>query len=227
MNTPIAPKGIDTSRSIWLPKNVPSSKNNREIGYYFLNPADNSNWFIKIGEQFRKIRPTLRSSDRTEAYVKHIAPFLIENRRKFQELIKDLPKPYFIELHFVRDSRHKYDFINACQILADCFTGSYWKNDKQIPLNGIRWLEDDDCDNVYFLPPCSQPHYSLDKANPGVWLTVVDKRVKSQPNEEVNATVRYFTQAEIQFKSETPEFCHRCLHELNECFCTDLDYVNL
>ena len=183
MKTPNTPIGIQADKAIFLPFNVPSSKNNREIGYYFLKPEDNSTWHVKVGQTFKKIRPTLQSSDRTKAYVKNIAEHMIANRAKFLELTKGLPKPYFIELHFVRDSKHKYDFINACQILADCMTGSYWKNDKKIPLKAIAWIEDDDCDNLYFLPPSKEPFYSLDKTNPGVWLTVVEREAISQPKD--------------------------------------------
>jgi len=186
MKTPTPPKHINPETSIWLPRNVPSSKNNREIGYYFLKPEAVSTWHIKVGNVFKKIRPTLQSSDRTKEYVKHIAEHLIQNRRKFLSMIKDQPKPYFIELFFVRDTRRDYDFINACQIIADCLTGHYWEKDKKIPLSAIQWLEDDDCSNVYFLPPSQEPFYAVDKDNPGVWITVKKREPVSIPIEQLD-----------------------------------------
>ncbi len=165
---------IDKSKSIFLKGNVPSSKNNKELGYYFLKPAQESSWYIKKGDQFKKIRPTLRNSDRTEAYIKHIVAQIIEYKPRFKELVKNLPKPYIIQLHFVRDSRHRFDFGNAGQIISDSISGHYWKNDKKIPHIATCWVEDDSMDDLIFVPPLKPPFYTYDKVSPGVWLTVLD-----------------------------------------------------
>lgn len=184
-NNPTPPPGINAEKAIWIPKNVPSSKNNREIGYYFLKPHDTSSWYVKIGETFRKIRPTLRSSDRTENYVKEVVEHLIANRQKFNELVKGFDKPYIIQVHFVRDSKRSYDYINAYQILADCLSGHYWEKDKKIPLKAVQFIEDDDMANVVFIPVLEnmltgKPLYSVDKDSPGVWLMPLDVRASAE-----------------------------------------------
>ena len=73
----------------------------------------------------------------------------------FTDAIADLEKPFSVGLLFVRGSRHRFDYINACQIVADLMV----KHD---------WLEDDNADilNPYFLP------YRFDKENPGVEIYV-------------------------------------------------------
>jgi hypothetical protein len=211
MNAPTPPLGVIAEKAIWLPRNVPSSKNNREIGYYFLKPTDTSNWFIKIGETFRKIRPTLRSSDRTEAYVKEIVDSLIANRRKFHELVKGFPKPYILQVHFVRDSKRSYDYINAYQILADCFSGHYWEKDKKIPLKAVQFIEDDDMANVVFIPVLANmlagmPLYSVDKVSPGVWVMPLDIRPKTQPNDIFKGMPSESLMAEIPFPNPNAKF---------------------
>ena len=187
MKTPNTPIGIQADKAIWIPKNVPSSKNNREIGYYFLPTATASNWFVRVGSQLKKIRPTLQSSERTKAYVKAVAEHLINNKAKFHELVKGFPKPYILQVHFVRDSKRSYDYINAYQILADCFSGHYWTNDKKIPLKAIQFLEDDDMANVVFIPVLAnmlqgKALYSVDKDNPGVWIQPLKIDAVPQPD---------------------------------------------
>ncbi len=171
------PPHINLNRSIFLPGNVPSSKNNREIGFYFLKPEDESSWYIKRGTDFKKIRPTLQSSDRTKEYVKNIVDHIIANRQKFLQLVKGLPKPYIIQFYFVRDSRRSFDFINACQIIADCMTGHYWTKHPKIPHAATIWVADDNMDELIMVPPLTGSKYMVDKENPGVWITVLQPGV--------------------------------------------------
>lgn len=159
--------------SIFLPGNCPSSKNSKDIGFYFLKHTDESNWYIRKSDEYRKIRPTLQSSKLTKEYVKHIAPYIIENRMKFLKLLEGLQKPYIIELHFVRDSKRAFDHINATQVVADIMTGHYWRNDPKIPHAATVWLNDDNMNEVMFIPPLTPPHYTVNPQKPGVWITVL------------------------------------------------------
>lgn len=66
--------------------------------------------------------------------------------------------PLKIGFHFVRGTKHKFDFTNMVQIIADLFTAH-------------GFIEDDNMD--CFLPyPLEKEkrYYSFDKNNPGVWL---------------------------------------------------------
>ena len=203
------------STSIFLPGNVASSKNSRELGFYYLKPEDESSWFIKKDGNYRKIRPTLQSSKLTKEYVKHIAPFIIENRIKFKKLLEGLTKPYIVELHFVRDSKRAFDFQNATQCISDSLTGHYWKNDKQIPYISTQWLNDDNMSEVLFIPPLQAPHYTVDTKKPGVWITVlrpeqiqksVDLFSDSKSTIEGSGDVHWATMKEPLFNC-----CNSCL----------------
>jgi hypothetical protein len=72
-------------------------------------------------------------------------------------------KPHEIGFHFIRGSKHKFDFNNASQILADLMTAH-------------DFIEDDDMDN--FLPypmKIEGKAYSYDKENPGVLIKILNK----------------------------------------------------
>lgn len=80
--------------------------------------------------------------------------------------------PYKVGLFFVRDSKRKFDFINACQIVADMMVEE-------------GWIEDDNAD--FFTPVFLG--YSVDKKNAGVHilpmpnydiLTKIDQRFRIQ-----------------------------------------------
>ena len=88
-------------------------------------------------------------------YIKKTKQDWIDNKEKFEELIKNKEVPYKIEFTFIRNSRRKFDYINPCQTVQDLMV----KHD---------WIEDDNMDNLlpYFLP------YSYDKENPGVNIII-------------------------------------------------------
>lgn len=71
-------------------------------------------------------------------------------------------RPYKVGFHFVRGSKHKYDFNNANQILADLMTAH-------------NIIEDDD--TTVFLPfplEIDGKYDSYNKDNPGVYIKVIN-----------------------------------------------------
>lgn len=80
---------------------------------------------------------------------------------KIKEELQSLTPPYKIGFHFVRKSKHKFDFGNAYELLADLFTAyNIW--------------EDDNMD--YFLPfplEVNNKYYTFNKDNPGVLIQVL------------------------------------------------------
>jgi hypothetical protein len=102
----------------------------------------------------------------------------------FQYMISILPKPYFVKLTFIRKSRHRFDYINAAQIIMDTMTG-YLPVDKrkkwigQIFQNRVflaqkMWMIDDNSDEIipYF------GKYIYDKERPGCIIEIL----KQEPN---------------------------------------------
>lgn len=119
--------------SIFIPGNVPSSKNSKTWTGRFLVES-------KTSQKYRKA---------TKDY------FLLY-KNKFKRMCHGLP-PYHIGLYFVRDSKRRFDYINACQILADLMV-----------TNG--WLEDDNAD--FFVPVFLG--YETNKLKAGVFITKVN-----------------------------------------------------
>jgi hypothetical protein len=82
-----------------------------------------------------------------------------KTRKYFDKYLKE--KPYKIGFHFVRGSKHKYDFNNANQLIADLLTA-----------HDI--IEDDD--TTVFLPfpmEIDGEYSSYSKENPGVYIKVL------------------------------------------------------
>ena len=95
-----------TSSEIFIPGNVPSSKNSKQ-------------WTGKM----------LISSKAVRAYIKASEPFYNIYRGKFQNLIKSQEKPYKIRFKLIRGTRHKFDYINPLQTVQDLMVKHGWIDD--------------------------------------------------------------------------------------------------
>jgi hypothetical protein len=142
-------------RGIFIPGEVPSSKNSKEIGFIFLKNGSQSRTFVKRGEKLIPVRFTLNSSKATKRYVKDHAIDYIANKVKFQRMIKDMDPPYRVVFKFIRKTKRKFDYINAAQIVQDMMATH-------------DWIVDDDCNNLkpYFID------YEVNKNEPGVIISV-------------------------------------------------------
>jgi hypothetical protein len=96
-------------RGIFIPGNVPSSKNGRRwTGRYFI------------------------VSKQTATYYKTSKKFWIEHKKDFLKLVKQKStkgKPYRVTFKFVRKSKHKFDYINPAQTIQDEMTKYGWITD--------------------------------------------------------------------------------------------------
>lgn len=128
------------NKMIFIKGNVPSLKNSKQ-------------WIPKI----KKLIP----SKTVQKYYKNYEYQFDELKDNFLSLIKNKNIPIIIEVHFVRDSKRKFDFINACQIIFDLMVKH-------------GWLEDDDMNNLIPFPLQlrSNKWFSYNKENSGVWLKI-------------------------------------------------------
>ena len=78
------------------------------------------------------------------------------NKTEFFKMLKGKNKPYKIELYFIRDSKRKFDYINAAQIIFDL-------------MQEYGYIEDDDSTNVI---PIFKG-FEVDKARAGVEIEVL------------------------------------------------------
>lgn len=132
---------------IFIPYSVPSSKNGRRsFGRYNI------------------------ASDATMKYRSITEAIYRDNTAIFNNLLGENKKPYIIGLHFVRASKHKFDFNNCNQTIADII-----KKDKK---KNWFWVEEDNMDEVIFVPfEIDGKLYSYNKENPGVYIKVFNKMI--------------------------------------------------
>jgi len=84
------------------------------------------------------------------------------NRGAFKGMVKDFGYPLEIGMHFVRGTRHKYDWINMCQGVQDLMVKHHW-------------IEDDNTEIMYPTPlKVNGTYSSYNKENPGVYIKVAE-----------------------------------------------------
>jgi hypothetical protein len=135
----------------FCPTGTPSSKNSRQ-------------W---TGRRFLPSKATTLWRQETEQW-------WIDNKDKFLEELKGLEKPYLIGLHFVRKSKHKFDFINPAQTVQDEATK-------------YGYIDDDNCDEIMPFPlNIDGQWYTYDKVNPGVYVKIL----KGADVEKINTLLK-------------------------------------
>lgn len=94
---------------IYIPFNVPSSKNSKQwTGKYLIN------------------------SKTTREYIKNTKKFYQEKKDKFLKLTEGLEKPYTVSFYFIRNSKRKFDYINPAQTVQDLMVKYGWIEDDDI-----------------------------------------------------------------------------------------------
>lgn len=104
----------------------------------------------------------LISNKPTLQYEKHNIWYYIQAKNLFKKYTQQLPKPLHIGFHFIRGTRHKFDFINALQIVQDMMVKT-------------EWIEDDNMD--YLIPYATHidnKYYTYNKEKPGVIIKVLN-----------------------------------------------------
>ena len=128
---------------IFIAGNTPSSKNSKRI-------------ITITNKKTGKKTTRLINSEVTEKYIKSSKVDWLVNKNEFLKMIKDKEKPYKIELYFIRDSKRRFDYINATQIIFDL-------------MQEYGYIEDDDSTNVI---PIFKG-FEVDKVRAGVEIEVL------------------------------------------------------
>lgn len=127
-------------KEIFIPFNTPSSKNSKQ-------------WTGKF----------LVSNKNTQKWKKDTKKYWEENKADFLKQLEGLPviSPILIGMHFVRKSKHKFDFNNVTQTVQD-------------EMVNYEWLLDDNCDIMMPIPLLkNNSFYTYDKLNPGVYIKII------------------------------------------------------
>ena len=140
---------------IFIPGNCPSLKNSKIKTSRGIFPSKTvKSYLTDLG-----IQRYSASRKEVVGYARKSNKFE-ELRERFNKALEGKEPPVEIGFHFVRKTKHKFDFNNANQIIADLLTA-----------HGI--IEDDNMD--YFIPyafKMNDKFYTIDKENPGVYLQI-------------------------------------------------------
>ena len=123
---------------IFIAGNTPSSKNSKQ----FVT--------LKSGKTL------LINSKTVQKYIKESKTDWLVNKNEFLKMLKGKEQPYKVELFFIRDSKRKFDYINAAQIIFDL-------------MQEYGYIEDDDSTNVI---PIFKG-YKVDKNGAGVKIDLL------------------------------------------------------
>lgn len=142
---------------VFLPGNVPSLKNSRiktARGVFHSKQVRQYLSFLGIKKYSLRKKEVEKMKTRPNLFDKHCRPL--------EEVTKKGNYPYIFKLHFIRDSRRKFDFHNASHIIFDL-----------LQAHGI--IEDDNMDCCLPFPlKIDGKWYSVDKENAGIIIEVWD-----------------------------------------------------
>jgi len=125
---------LPSNQTIYIPGNVPSSKNSKQWTGRFLI-----------------------SSKTVQRYTKETKELWITKRKKFLKMIEGQEKPYKIGFYFIRDTKRRFDLINAAQLPCDLMVK-----------NG--WIDDDNANEII---PVFLGH-EVDKESAGLIISIIN-----------------------------------------------------
>jgi len=126
-------KLYDEHKAIFIPGNIPSKKNSKEIMQIYTGRSSCCNATYQKRTKQKPIcnqchkecdygrRHTLKNSAVVERYIVDSKNSYIRNLTLWQSLTEDMPIPIYVGMYFIRDSMRIFDFNNASQIITDLF----------------------------------------------------------------------------------------------------------
>lgn len=145
---------------IFIPGNVPSSKNSKIVtDNGVFNSATVNRYLKSLGiQRFSSSKKTVKE------YVSKQRPNIF--REICEDYFKDIEYPCLIGIHFVRKTKRRCDFHNISQIILDLLVAH-------------EFIEDDDMNHIFPTPLHVEGKLiSYDKHNPGVYITI--KKLKQK-----------------------------------------------
>lgn len=141
---------------VFIPYNVPSLKNSKVYNGKVVLPSKSvRNYLLKFNIKRYDFR-TNKIILNKKKYPDGLKPYMDMIKSKLDDKL-----PVKMGFHFVRNSRRKFDFINAVQILADL-----------MKVYGV--FEDDNMD--FFIPfplKLKDKWYSYSKTRSGVYIKII------------------------------------------------------
>lgn len=140
---------------IWIPGNVPSSKNGKQY-VPALKIAVNK---PAVRKYLQKLGVKKYSCTKNNCYVENYKTRPNLFLQAFKDVDYQRPDGFcYVGMHFVREKRGTWDLNNISQIIMDLLTAH-------------RFIKDDDINHAIVLPlNIGGLNYSVDSKNPGVFL---------------------------------------------------------
>ena len=142
---------------MFIPHNVPSSKNSKVMtkrGIFHSKTV--SKYLQKIGVKSYSSKGYENYKRRPNLFLNAINPM--------KNALNGKKTPFVIGFFFIRNSKRKFDFINACQIICDLLVA-----------HGV--IEDDDVSHLIPVPvQINGLWHTYNKDHPGVYLFVLSEK---------------------------------------------------
>jgi len=167
---------INKALAIFIKGNTPSSKNSQEIIQMPVKNAyvttccnakavkNDKQYYCPVCRKhhFVKTRPSLIANKIVRAYKRNTAKEWDKYGEVFKFIVRNQKPPYPVGFYFIRDSKRRFDYINAAQVVQDIMGTGIFTTTKV--LISRPWIEDDDTRNI--IPVFLGTH--KDKENAGV-----------------------------------------------------------
>lgn len=160
---------------LWIPGNVPSLKNSKEILQIhtkkslcchrkggLMEKDNDGHWRCSnCGELAQRYsKPILTKSKRAQLYEAEKQSFLTKQKNVWMNMIRDCEPPYLLAMYFIRDSERIFDYVNASQIILDMMSEEgYYVDDNML----------------HVIPEFLGFH--VDSLKPGVIITLMNKEL--------------------------------------------------
>lgn len=145
----------DTSKTIFISGNVPSSKNSKVAtsnGVFHSKTVQKYLQYIGVKHYSGTKKTVTEYKKRRNLFKESVGAYFQSSRY-----------PLFLGVHPVRQTKRKADFHNICQIILDLLVAH-------------QFIEDDNMDYVVPTPLLiNNQIYTVDKHNPGVFLYYQNK----------------------------------------------------
>lgn len=140
----------------FLSGNIPSSKNSKvKTRNGVFNSKYVKAYLNEVGvKEFNSRTKTFTTLNRRRNLILELKPLFDAKKA-----------PHIIYFHFVRSTKHRFDFNNVTQILLDLFTAHNLIEDDSI-----------DCIDVRILRNKEGKKYTINKDNPGVWIKIEEDK---------------------------------------------------
>ena len=152
---------LNAADVIYIPYNVPSSKNSKRISWIFKSMSGSVRAFMNTKNGKKSVTPTIRESQSCVDYRKSTENYWKAYANVFKKMLKGKEPPYIIEFTMIRATKQKWDFHNIIQLPCDL-------------MQEFGWIEDDDIKNILPIPPLPpKKPFRVDKINTGIEIRVL------------------------------------------------------